>query len=96
MRDRIRWVPVMRSGRVVGMVGRGDLLRMQWRPDAETTSDLRSALAAGAPYLRRWTAEVRDGVAYLGCAGAGPEERRTAEGIARTVAGVSRVAVEGT
>ncbi|MDA2806878.1 CBS domain-containing protein [Nocardiopsis suaedae] len=94
VRDRIRWVPVVRAGRVVGMVGRGDLLRMQWRPDAETTSDLRSALAEGAPYLHWWTAEVRDGVAYLDCRGAGPEECRTAEGVARTVAGVGRVVVD--
>ncbi|WP_026128733.1 CBS domain-containing protein [Nocardiopsis halophila] len=95
VRDRIRWVPVVRAGRVVGMVGRGDLLRMHWRSDAESTSDLRSALAEGAPYMRRWSAEVRDGVAHLACGDATPGERRTAVGIARTVAGVSRVVVEG-
>ncbi|MFD0776301.1 CBS domain-containing protein, partial [Streptomonospora algeriensis] len=91
VRDRLRWVPVVRDARVVGMVGRGDLLRFHCRPDTDVAADLRAALEAGAPYTEPVSAEVHDGVAHLAREGATPEQRRTAANIARTVPGVSRV-----
>ncbi|GAB3447725.1 CBS domain-containing protein [Streptomonospora sediminis] len=91
VRDRLRWVPMVRAGRVVGMVGRGDLLRFHWRPDTGVAADLRAALEAGAPYMEPWSAEVHEGVAHLARTGATSKQRRTAANIARTVPGVSRV-----
>ncbi|MUL41537.1 CBS domain-containing protein [Streptomonospora sp. PA3] len=91
VRNRLRWVPVVRDGRVVGMVGRGDLLRLHCRPDTEVGADLRAALEAGAPYMKPWSAEVHEGVVHLARAGATSKQRRTAANIARTVPGVSRV-----
>lgn len=66
IRYRVRSVPVVRDGRVVGMVDRGDLLRSLCRPDTDVTADLRAALETGAPYMEPWNVEVHDGVARLG------------------------------
>ncbi|GAA1071704.1 CBS domain-containing protein [Nocardiopsis composta] len=92
---RLRCVPVLREGRVVGLVNRSDLLRVHTRPDHAVRDDLLAALAAGAPYLHGWQVSVHDGVARLDGDGAGPEERRLAAAIARTVPGVARVLVDG-
>ncbi|MFC7745513.1 BON domain-containing protein [Nocardiopsis composta] len=68
---------------------------MHTRPDHAVRDDLLAALAAGAPYLHGWQVSVHDGVARLDGDGAGPEERRLAAAIARTVPGVARVLVDG-
>lgn len=91
--DRIRVVPVLRAGRVVGMLGRGDLLRVHARTDEEVSAEIVEALAEGGPYLHGWDVRVRDGIVHL--TGRGQEaDRRLAARIARTVAGVSRVVVD--
>ncbi|MDS1272370.1 CBS domain-containing protein [Lipingzhangella sp. LS1_29] len=96
VRRRLREVPVLRAGRVVGMLSRGDLLRMHYRTDAEVLADLRAALAEGAPYVEQCSAQVRDGFVHLDCENISAQQRRLVTSIARTVPGVSRVIVDNT
>ncbi|WP_046468537.1 CBS domain-containing protein [Allosalinactinospora lopnorensis] len=93
--SRIRTVPVLRAGRVVGMVGRGDLLRAHTRTDEQIHADLVDALANSGPYLHGWKIRVHNGVARLTGGGTAPDEHLVAT-IARTVPGVARVVIERT
>lgn len=92
---RLRCVPVLREGRVVGLVTRTDLLRMHTRTDEEVRRDVRAALAEGAPYAGDWSVDVFEGAVRLARPGADARERRLALTVAGTVPGVTRVAVDG-
>lgn len=93
VRSRVRAVPVLRGGSLVGMISRSDILRVHARPDEEIRAELRSALEQGAPYADGWTVRVVEGVAHL--SGPGREsEAPLVTRIARTVPGVTRVLVD--
>ncbi|ETK32845.1 CBS domain-containing protein [Microbispora sp. ATCC PTA-5024] len=87
---RIKSVPVLCDGRLVGMVSRRDLMAML----AGTDDDLRAAVVAALreryPYGPEWEVTVREGVVELhGHATDSLDE--AADEITRSVPGVSRV-----
>ncbi|MBB6171566.1 CBS domain-containing protein [Nocardiopsis mwathae] len=92
---RIRCVPVVREGTVIGMVCRRELLRAYARPDTRIRDEVLTALSVRGPYTRGWDVRVADGVAHLsGRNGHTPAEESLVASIARMVPGVSRVVVE--
>ncbi|WP_232524190.1 CBS domain-containing protein [Nocardiopsis gilva] len=94
-RARVRCVPVVDEGSVVGMVCRRELLRSYARPDDRIRREVLTALSVRGPYTRGWDVRVRDGVAHLsGSNGHSASESSLVASIARTVPGVSRVVVE--
>lgn len=98
-RHRIKRVPVVRDGRVVGIVSRANLLHglvARWR--AEPAGDDRTARAAilqaleGAGIRRHaLNVVVAGGTAYLWGVAQSPAEREAASVAAETAAGVKRV-----
>lgn len=95
VRERIRTVPVVRGGRLVGLVGRTDLLRAHSRPDDQVEAALAEALSEGAPYVRGWEATVTEGAARICAPGANAAEQGLLALVARTVPGVNRILVVG-
>ncbi|WP_125634259.1 HPP family protein [Nonomuraea sp. WAC 01424] len=87
---RVKSLPVVRGGQLVGMVSRRDLMAVLARPDDELRAAVVAALAEQYPSGPGWTVAVRDGVAEL----SGPP-REPADHIAgllaRTVPGIVRV-----
>lgn len=66
MRRKINRLPVLRAGRLVGIVSRADIVRALVRPDEDIVSDVRAALLhelwVDPSKLR---IDVRDGIVYL-------------------------------
>ncbi|KUI32078.1 histidine kinase [Mycobacterium sp. IS-1496] len=93
LRRGVRSVPVVDDqSRVVGIVSRGDLLRLN------TTSD--DGIAVGVQKLlddhtgkRRWIAQVRDGVVTVAGHFDDDSERRIATALARMVPGAREVRI---
>ena len=93
LRQGVRSVPVVDDeGRVIGIISRGDLLRL------DLTSD--DAVAVGIQKLlddytgkRRWIAQVREGEVTLAGRFDDEPERRIAVALARTVPGVRDVRI---
>jgi osmotically-inducible protein OsmY len=90
---RVKRLPVVDAGRLVGIVSRGDVLRIYLRADADIERDverqvLRGVLALDPPEV---SARVVDGVVTL----TGTTDRRSTAGLAlrlaRAVDGVVRV-----
>jgi CBS-domain-containing membrane protein len=84
---RIKSMPVMAAGRVVGMVSRRDLLAMLARSDEDLRTDVLTALREQYPFGRGWDVVVRDGVAELRGHTNGHHDR-IADLLARTVPGI--------
>lgn len=61
----VKSVPVVRGERVVGIVGRRDLLRRLAREDADVRADVEALLAAEAAVVGTWTVAVADGQVRL-------------------------------
>ncbi|MTD59604.1 CBS domain-containing protein [Amycolatopsis pithecellobii] len=62
--SRIRVMPIVDGSRLVGIVTRGDIVRVFARSDAEIAADVRHHLAIyGGP--DRWQVRVRDGVVHI-------------------------------
>ncbi|MEJ5868574.1 CBS domain-containing protein [Pseudokineococcus sp. 5B2Z-1] len=88
-----RTLPVLSGSRVVGVVGRRDLLLAATRPDDDVARDVRTVLADyGAP--ASWAVEVVDGVVRLRGRERTEASHRLAATLARTVPGVLRVVVD--
>jgi CBS domain-containing protein len=90
----VKSIPVVSGERLVGIVGRRDLLRMLARDDAAITRDVESLLADEAAALGHWRAVVRDGEVVLRGGGGRPEQADAADRLVRTVPGVVRTRVQ--
>lgn len=83
-------LPVVRTGRLVGVVSRSDVIRALWRPDAQVQAELDAAFAEFGQ--QGWDLKVHHGVVDITGAGSS-RERDVATAIARSVLGVRRVRV---
>lgn len=91
LHDRLRCVPVVEEGALVGVISRRDLLRPMVRHDDAIAAQLRALLCDYSGQLDRWTVDVVGGVVTV-CGDFSDEaERRVVTALARTVQGVKRV-----
>ncbi len=96
--ERLRSVPVLDGGRLVGIVSRRDLLRALVRPDEEIRHEVLRLVEGYTGALDSWEVTVIDGLATIRRARGLPEptaevERRALRALARTVGGVVGVRV---
>lgn len=92
--ERVRAIPIVDGDRVVGIVTRGDLVRLLARDDAVIATDVRHRLAAyGGP--DRWTVRVHDGRVEIGDAFDNATDRHVATVLAESVPGVIRAHAVG-
>ncbi|WP_018683757.1 CBS domain-containing protein [Actinokineospora enzanensis] len=89
---RHRSLPVAAGGRVIGIVTRGDLVRVLARSDADLETDVRRRLAVfGGP--GRWSVRVDDGAVRITDRFDDPGDRHIARVLAESVPGVVRAQV---
>ncbi|WAL68952.1 CBS domain-containing protein [Amycolatopsis cynarae] len=86
--DRLRCVPVVDDGVLVGVVSRRDLLRPLVRHDDAIAAQLRALLTDYAGHRSRWSVEVAGGVAHISGDFSDEAERRVVNALAKTVPGV--------
>ncbi|MDT0304921.1 CBS domain-containing protein [Streptomonospora wellingtoniae] len=87
---RVRCVPVLRAGAVVGLVRRRDVMLLMLRPDADVSADVSAAIGRSAPDAEGLEVSVRDGeVLVAGTADA--RTRRAIEALEQTVPGVRSI-----
>jgi CBS domain-containing protein len=93
---RLRCVPVVESGLLIGVVARRDLLRTMVRDDDVIAANVRALLDDYAGSRRRWTVEVTAGAVVISGEFADQAERSVIAALARTTAGVVTVEVRPT
>jgi CBS domain-containing protein len=86
----VRSVPVVREGRLVGIVTRRDMLRSISRADWIIEAEIRHRLGVLGS-VHRWQVEVRGGRVSIVDEMGDPVDRHVAEVLARAVAGVTDV-----
>ncbi|MFD8498429.1 HPP family protein [Amycolatopsis sp. NPDC059657] len=91
LRDRLRCLPVVSDGRLVGVVSRRDLLRPLVRHDDAIASHVRALLSDYAAHQDRWSIEVGGGVVKVTGEFRDEAERRVVEALLRTVPGVAGI-----
>jgi CBS domain-containing protein len=96
--DRLRSVPVLEHGVLVGIVSRRDLLRVLVRPDEVLRVELLRLIEDYTAEPGAWEVAVTEGMAtvrrVVGVPEASPEvEQRAVRALARTVPGVVSVRV---
>lgn len=96
--ERLRSVPVIDRGRLVGVVSRRDLLRTLARPDEQLRADLLGLIESYAGDPDCWNVTVSDGVATIQRTQGTPEvSAETEDGVlralARTVRGIVGIRV---
>jgi CBS domain-containing protein len=90
---RVKSIPIVSRGRVVGIVSRRDLLRTMVREDSEIKADVETLLREEAFIVGRFTVTVSGGAVTLSPVD-GRSERRLAELLVRSVPGVLGVQFE--
>jgi CBS domain-containing protein len=96
--ERLRSVPVLDGGRLVGIVSRRDLLRTLVRPDEEIRHDVLRLVEGYTGELDAWSVAVADGVATIRRTRGVPQpsaavEEQALTALARTVGGVVGIRV---
>ncbi|WP_052685531.1 CBS domain-containing protein [Lentzea aerocolonigenes] len=90
LKHRVRSVPVVHEGRLVGIVTRRDMLRSNSRDDWIIEAEIHHRLdVIDSSY--RWTAEVSGGQVFIVDRMNDATDRHVAEVLARAVAGVTDV-----
>jgi len=84
---RIRAMPIVEDDKVVGIVTRGDIVRVLARDDRTIAADVRHRLEIYGG-LERWKVEVHDGVVKIVDAFDSSTDRHVATVLARAVPGV--------
>jgi CBS domain-containing protein len=87
-----RILPVLRSGRLVGVVSRSDVVRALAHPDRDVERSVRDVF--GELGHAGWSVHVVDGVAHVGGT-EGAHERAAASALAAEVSGVRGITHEG-
>jgi hypothetical protein len=88
---RLRCVPVVDDGVLVGVVSRSDVLRTLLRDDDVLADRVRRLVHAYGGPKSRWLVDVVDGVVWITGPFADEAERRVLLALAHTVPGVERV-----
>jgi CBS domain-containing protein len=94
--QRLRCVPVVEEGFLIGVVSRRDLLRMLVRDDDVIEANLRHLLDDYAASRRNWTVEVQRGDVVISGDFADDAERAVVAALGRTIPGVSSVELMST
>lgn len=89
--DRLRCVPVVQEGALVGVISRRDLLRPLVRHDDAIAAQLLALLRDYSGQRDRWTVEVVGGIATISGEFSDEAERRVVDALTKTVPGVTRV-----
>ncbi|MFE0020845.1 CBS domain-containing protein [Amycolatopsis sp. NPDC059021] len=89
--DRLRCLPVVADGVVVGVISRRDVLRPLVRHDDAIAAQLRALLTDYSGHRGRWSVEVVGGAVTVSGTFADEAERAVITALARTVPGVSEV-----
>ncbi|WP_181773181.1 CBS domain-containing protein [Amycolatopsis pittospori] len=93
--DRLRCLPVVEEGVLVGVVSRRDLLRPLVRPDDTVAAHVHNLLSDYAGHRPKWTVEVDGGYVRISGEYRDEAERRVLDALARTVPGVVAVVLAG-
>ncbi|GAB3447716.1 hypothetical protein GCM10027570_20540 [Streptomonospora sediminis] len=91
---RIRCVPVLRSGTVVGLVRGRDVMRLVLRPDADIRADVHTAIGRRVPEARGLEVTVHDGTVEI-TGPAAPPARRTIAELAQEIPGIRTIEFSG-
>jgi CBS domain-containing protein len=93
--DRLRSVPVLDGGRLVGIVSRRDLLRTLVRSDEQLRTELTGLVEEYTGEPDAWEVTVADGVATFRRTRGEGADADALRALARTVTGVVGVQVDG-
>ncbi|WP_233532711.1 CBS domain-containing protein [Antrihabitans sp. YC2-6] len=90
---RLRSMPVVEQGLLIGIVARRDLLRVLINDDATIAAKIRSLLDDFAGSRRQWSITVTEGKVVVDGGFSSKDEQRVVGALARTVEGVRHVDV---